>query len=243
MQAVAVAAVRESWPRSGQCALAVIAGLAAVATQFSPAESSVDVLMLPLAVLAIRFFELARFKLVHRSGWLLVYSVWSMLGAALSAKWDGPWRWSLSFLIATFVLGAALFVQQRQEQFAMLRANEQRPDQDGEDWALGGLLALVFVLLLVSVLEMAGAGISMWGWASGLLALPLLWLQLVRSPRFPVLAGLWLLANVAVDIGLLVAGPKNNAVLLSDVGIFSALWLYLTVAKRVHRTFPARVAA
>lgn len=55
-------------------AIALIAG----GVRFWP--PNVSLLGLPLLLTAVRFFELARFRLVHRSGWLLVASLsWLLL--------------------------------------------------------------------------------------------------------------------------------------------------------------------
>ena len=105
----------------------------------------------PLLLTAVRFFELARFRLVHRSGWLLVASLWVASPLPLNVPWLAAME--LGCLTPIVLLGIVLFVQQRHRQLAMRRANKQSAPRDGEDRALGGFLTMPAMLLFVGSLH------------------------------------------------------------------------------------------
>src|SRR5262249_33666607 len=95
--------------------------------------------------LAVRFFELARFHAVHRSGWLLLLALCCAIAAGVQGcDWrtpSGPWL-ALPAAVLTIGLVVWLFVAQRRR---------HDPTQDGADWPLGGFL-LVVALLAANVL-------------------------------------------------------------------------------------------
>ena len=232
MQGAAAAVAQSRWVRPGQLGLAAIALIAGGVSLWLP---TVSVLGLPLLLSAVRFFELARFRLVHRSGWLLVASLYFASPLILNVPWLSAME--IGYLALFVLLGIVLFVQQRDHQLAMRQANMQSATQDGEDWALGGILALPAMVLFVVSLSGMMAYTELLALAAAASALLLLWLQLTRCWRFPGLMRSWLLLATIFMIVNAIARDNPVSNVVPGCVIFALAWLYLRFAARVRRTF------
>lgn len=232
------------WVRPGFLVAAAFASLAALAVLCGPEPAALAPLCVPFAVLALRFFELARFRLVHRSGWLLLLVPWTALSVVAEHSLETQWIWRVPAAVVAIGLLVFLFVKQRSLQLALRKSGQQRPDQDGEDWALGGLLALVFLLHVARVVALFLEPQRPEHWLLGLCALPLLWLQLTRSRRFPDLAGLFWILAVGVEVVRCLDGSVLWIRPVNALVLCCVLWIYL-ISGRVRRTFagPAEAGA
>lgn len=143
----------------------------------------------------------------------------------------------IGYLALFVLLGIVLFVQQRDHQLAMRQANMQSATQDGEDWALGGILALPAMVLFVIRLIGMMACTELLALAAAPSALLLLWLQLTRCWRFPGLMRSWLLLATIFMIVNAIARDKPVINVVPGCIIFALAWLYLRFAARVRRTF------
>jgi hypothetical protein len=228
------------WARRDQIVCAAAAAVGMVLANY--VGDRPFVLGPPLLLLAVRFFELARFRLVHLSGWLLAYTAGAVIYHVATTPWSEPTRLELALPLATAVLGFALHIQQRDHLRATVAAGLQRPNQNGEEWALGGALAAPFAGLVFAVLnQFAVQGI--WLAALTMLALPVLWLQLVRSAWFPGCMIVWLLG---VGIDRTVQSLANGRALPLVAGEATAIALaivYLLTSRRVQRTFAGTATA
>jgi hypothetical protein len=199
--------------------------------------------------LAVRFFELARFRAVHRSGWLLLLALWSAIVTGVQGferrTPSGPWL-ALPAAVLTIALAVSLFVAQRRR---------HDPTQDGADWPLGGFLlaiALAFFGFVCWPLAFLFRGQAGDAHAPGAVLLTamcavLLALQFGRNRWFPRIAVACSVASAILGIGALeLAGsalPDEVRLAIVEWSLI-ALWtaVYLLGAPRVRRTFARRAA-
>ena len=180
---------------------AIVALVAAVASllvnrvseQWQPAvgslRSSTDLAFVPLCVFACRYYELARFTAVRRSGWALACAVAAAVMLFVMPSFEEFWRSRLLFIYLLLAMTVSLFARQRQL---------QRSGGEGTqpDWPFGGLLALVGAIALDSGFGLMRAESGPWEWAIGLGGITVLWLQTRRHVWFPALACIWVLGQV-----------------------------------------------
>lgn len=234
-----------AWP-------ARIAFAAAVALLLAPAWP-LAAFFAPAFVVGCRYHELSRFAAVRPSRWTFLLLALTVGGGTLwlvtrqASSHETP-------LLAAATLGAALAAAHL---FAVQRrlAAAQTPtglllatDEDGPEWACGGLLAVLPVLFLLAFRECCAGRSSpltlLWGAA----ALPLVALQLRRDARFPTLTIAWLAAGVALELGATCTAADDTfddalAALAAVTVAAAALAGYLRLAPRVRATFGGAAAA
>lgn len=122
----------------------------------------------------------------------------------------------IGYLALFVLLGIVLFVQQRDHQLAMRQANMQSATQDGEDWALGGILALpAMVLFVVSLIGM---------------------MAYTELLSLAAAASALLLATIVIIVNAITRDKPVSNVVPGCIS-FALAWLYLRFAARVRRTF------
>lgn len=199
----------------------------------------------PTLILACRYHELARFRAVRPSTWLVLLAVLCVAAAT---------TWSLVHLsggvqlfhltVGASLLGLVFHLCSTQRRLAAGRSRRSRErDDDDVQWAFGGLLAGMPILFLLG----AVGGVLSWRTplvlAWGLSGLVVAALQLRRHRLFPRLAIAWLLTFLGIElIGSLYAGDAQGdeaflaAVIVQIVVPVAA---YLEFHPRVRRTFTA----
>jgi hypothetical protein len=232
MSSLTTLTVRPRFVRPQHLVPAALALALAIPLTAADRTTRLAILALPALLLAARFYELARFEAVHRSGFLLLLTGWNALSASLLAadKLVGAALWgAIAAAALLLVLAGYLFAVQR-------RLHDAR--QDGADWAFGGFLAWFGAGSVFLVLAPLVEGPAARTLALAAAAAVLLWLQVRRHPWFPRLAATFAVAAPLLELA---SGRIAEDVRL-QVGVLAALSacvevVYLLRAPRVRRTF------
>lgn len=224
--------------------LHVLACIVASVLFLLPASWASSVYFVPAVVLACRYHELAWYREVRVSYWLLTLIT---MCAMVSVWWTiehhtGTFELALQLAMAVTVFGAGVHLWTTQRRFAD-RFDRRIDDDHRPRWAGGGFLAgmpALFVLgLYGGLVSWRTPIVLLWG----LSAIPLLALQLRTHPMFPRLAIAWLLAFFGIDVICL---APNNETQGDDLFLAASILLvvlplagYLEFHPRVRRTFRA----
>lgn len=207
--------------------------------------------LVPAAVLGCRYYELARYRAVHRSGLLFVLI---LLCSFASILWTMEHRLGeilpleLALAGAWLGLGACLFFVQSRLQQGRGSHVLPYPYECEPCWAFGGFLAILPVIFLV------GFGNGLVAWRSpltmlwGLCGVALLVLQVRRHGLFPRLTLAWLvlwLFDETIGVSSSTDSDWNDGPLIAYCAVLLMVVLlgtYLEFSPRVRRTFAAPAA-